>query len=259
MGKAPANQFYWNDWLGDVELQMASACSRGVWINALARMWYSKIKGELQGTDVSLAKICNCTMEEFNTFLSEAKTLGFCYTSHESNGSITLRNRRMFREEKDRENNRLRQQKYYEKHKSNGNNNGKITPPSSSSSSSSSSKIDNPTDYPSSSEDAKGPDCPHEKIVETYHRILPECPRVVVWNDAQKSLLRTRWREHLDRQNVGWWEQLFQHIRGSPFLMGQKKEFIVDLEWIVRPKNFAKIMNGRYHQGAKNDDERWNF
>ena len=50
MGKAPADQFYWNDWLGDVELQAASACTKGVWINALARMWNSKIRGELQGT-----------------------------------------------------------------------------------------------------------------------------------------------------------------------------------------------------------------
>jgi hypothetical protein len=30
--------------------------------------------------------------------------------------------------------------------------------------------------------------------------------------------------------------------------MGRTKEaFVADLEWLVRPKNFTKIANGRYH------------
>ena len=133
MGKAPAEQFYWNDWLSDVELQQASACTKGVWINMLCRMWYSNPKGELHGTKASLAKLCICTLEEFDLFLKEAQALLFCYMSRNANGDVTLRNRRMFRQEKDRELGRLRQERFRDKHKSNGD----ITPPSSPSPSSS--------------------------------------------------------------------------------------------------------------------------
>ena len=63
MGKAPADQFYWNDWLSDVELQQASACSKGVWINALCRMWYSKPRGEPMSTKEGLVKLCICSVK----------------------------------------------------------------------------------------------------------------------------------------------------------------------------------------------------
>lgn len=140
MGKAPAKQFYWGDWLNDVELQAACATTRGVWINMLCRMWYSKTRGELTGSPEKLSQICNCTIDEFNVFFKEAETLLFCYASRNGNGTVTVRNRRMFREEKERENNRIRQQRHRGKRKSNTSNNGKVTPPSSSSSSKKESK-----------------------------------------------------------------------------------------------------------------------
>jgi len=141
LGKAPASQFYWGDWLNDVELQSACSASRGIWANALARMWYAKIRGELTATIEKYPSILNCTIEEFNVFLCEAETLLFCYLSRNGNGTVTLRNRRMYREDKERENSRLRQQRYKEKHGSNATSNGQVTHPSSSSSSSSLKKI----------------------------------------------------------------------------------------------------------------------
>ena len=137
MGKAPASQFYWGDWLNDVELQSACSASRGIWANALARMWYANIRGELTATIEKYPSILNCTIDEFKVFLDEAETLLFCYLSRNGNGTVTLRNRRMYREDKERENTRLRQQRYKEKHASNAKSNDKITLPSSSSSSSS--------------------------------------------------------------------------------------------------------------------------
>ncbi len=136
-GKAPADQWYWGDWLRDVELQAASACARGVWANILGRMWFAKTKGEIVGIREILAKLSISTTEEFDIFLEEAKALGFCYVLQDTNGIITIRNRRMFNKEKEQESNRLRQKRYYEKHKPNGKINEKLTSPSSSSPSSS--------------------------------------------------------------------------------------------------------------------------
>ena len=144
-GKAPADQFYWEDWLRDVELQSASACTKGVWINLLCRMWFAEIRGELVGSREILTKLSISTEEEFNTFFTEAQALGFCEVSRKPNSVITIRNRRMYKAEKEREKGRLRQQKYYKKQKKTEPN-GDITPPSSSSSSSTPAK--NPPNPP---------------------------------------------------------------------------------------------------------------
>jgi len=93
------------------------------------------------------------------------------------------------------------------------------------------------------------PDCPHEKIIELYHKTIPEMPKVVIWNDSQKAWLRARWKEDLERQTLEWWKKYFTWIRESDWLMGRtKEEFQCDLEWLIRKMNFAKIANGRYHR-----------
>lgn len=91
--------------------------------------------------------------------------------------------------------------------------------------------------------------CPHNDIIQAYHTELPELPKVRIWNETHKKLLRARWREDPERQNVDWWAKLFRYVSESDFLMGRANDFQADLEWIVRPTNFAKIANGRYHKG----------
>lgn len=103
-------------------------------MNCLSRMWYAPERGKLHGNRDQLIRIIGCQRENFDTFIMEAQTLGFCEVSRNPNANITLINRRMFREEKERKNARLRQKRYYNKHKNNAKPNAKITPPSSSSS-----------------------------------------------------------------------------------------------------------------------------
>ena len=137
MGKAPADQFYWNDWISDVELQSCCSATRGIWMNALCRMWFAKPRGELTMPTERYPYFLNCTLDEFKQFEQDAQALGFCEVSHNTNGNLTVRNRRMYRRGKDQESGRLRQQRYYDKHKDDSPPNGDITPPSSSSPSSS--------------------------------------------------------------------------------------------------------------------------
>ena len=94
----------------------------------------------------------------------------------------------------------------------------------------------------------KYPPCPQSEIVNLYHKTLPELPRVKHWPENLQVILRTRWKEDRARQNLAWWEQFYRYVHESDFLMGRTKEaFVADLEWLVRPKNFTKIANGRYH------------
>jgi uncharacterized protein YdaU (DUF1376 family) len=106
------------------------------------------------------------------------------------------------------------------------------------------------------------PTCDHKTIVELYHQHLPTLRRVEVWNDTRKGYLKQRWREvavDLAKTDtvtsevmLNWWADFFQHIGKSKFLTGriQHKDgraFAADLEWIIKPSNFAKIIEGKYH------------
>lgn len=96
--------------------------------------------------------------------------------------------------------------------------------------------------------------CPHQKIIDLYHKHLPMCPRVKVWNPTRQGLLRARWKEfpHLDD-----WEEFFKFVGKSDFLTGRAEAkqgsppFVADLEWLIRPTNMAKIIEGKYHRSVQ--------
>lgn len=94
--------------------------------------------------------------------------------------------------------------------------------------------------------------CPHQQIIELYHRILPELPVVRIWSDKRKKYLAARWREDPERQTLDWWTDFFNYVRSCDFLMGRvppsgdRPPFQADLEWIVTSGNFVKIVEGRY-------------
>jgi hypothetical protein len=106
------------------------------------------------------------------------------------------------------------------------------------------------------------PNCDHEKVITLYHQHLPTLRRVEVWNETRKGYLRQRWREvaeELAKEKqvqvsdiLDWFKEFFVHIGTSKFLTGRVnskdgRPFIADLEWILKPSNFAKIIEGKYH------------
>lgn len=106
------------------------------------------------------------------------------------------------------------------------------------------------------------PDCPHEAIVDLYHEVLPNLPRVEVWGDFRRGLLRQRWREvcsdqkYTQAEAVEWFRDYFALVKSSHFLTGRAKAkpgeraFLADLEWLVRPQNFVKVVEGKYNREA---------
>lgn len=93
---------------------------------------------------------------------------------------------------------------------------------------------------------------PKDKIVDLYHSILPTCPQVIVWNNTRQGYLRQRWLH--DLPDIDSWKQFFEKVSRSRFLTGQsegngsRKPFVADLEWLIRPTNFAKIIEDKYHE-----------
>lgn len=97
------------------------------------------------------------------------------------------------------------------------------------------------------------PDCPHQEIIDLYHRVLPMGRQVRIWNDTRQAKLRARWREDSKRQRIEWWERFFSYVADSDFLTGRtntpgRSPFELDLEWIITPRNLVKIVEGKYHQ-----------
>lgn len=91
------------------------------------------------------------------------------------------------------------------------------------------------------------PDCPHQKIIDLYHEILPVNPVVKVWNESRSANLRARWNEDTKRQSLEYWRKLFEYIASCDFLVGRTKTpFFANLAWIVKAENFAKIIEANY-------------
>lgn len=95
------------------------------------------------------------------------------------------------------------------------------------------------------------PPCPHMKIIELFHDVLPELPAVCAWNETRQRKLGARWKERPEQQDLAWWKSFFEAVREMPWLMGRRdgrdgRPFKCTLEWLVSPTNFAKVIEGFY-------------
>ena len=88
------------------------------------------------------------------------------------------------------------------------------------------------------------PTCPHQKIIDLYHQICPTMRRVRTWQGQRPKFLQARWREH---PNLDWWKGFLAYCAESEFLTGRTNGFCADLEWLIRPNNFQKVNEGKYH------------
>lgn len=103
------------------------------------------------------------------------------------------------------------------------------------------------------------PPCPHQQILDMYHELLPVLPRMKVWDKARKGNMGARWRERWEAkafssqaEGLDYFRRMFEYVgRECDFLMGRVtdrdgKPFFASLDWIAMPKNFAKIIEGKY-------------
>jgi hypothetical protein len=112
------------------------------------------------------------------------------------------------------------------------------------------------TDVPKSSSTGN---VPYQKIVDLYHKYCPMLPKVRVLNKARMRYLRARWQEFPD---LNFWEQFFKRVANSKFLTGRadygnRTPFVADFEWLIRPTNFIKVLEGRYdnRDGFQKEEE----
>lgn len=93
--------------------------------------------------------------------------------------------------------------------------------------------------------------CPHQAIIDLYHQLCPFGSQIREWTPARQQLLRARWREKAQRQNLDWWQRFFEYVAGSDFLSGKattpgRKPFQLGLDWLLKSENFVKVIEGKY-------------
>lgn len=110
------------------------------------------------------------------------------------------------------------------------------------------------------------PDCPHTDVLALWAEVLPAMPQHLPsqWRGARADHLRTRWRETATEKRwqsaadgLAYLRKLFAYVGQSQFLTGRtpsrdpnKRPFVIELEWLVTPSNWAKVLEGKYHQEA---------
>lgn len=127
------------------DTRMISLAARGAWMDLLCAMWRSQNRGQVTSTAAGFARLFGCTVEQADAVIDEITDAQVCDSVTERDGKVTLINRRMSREAKEREGANLRQERYRERMRREGDATGdalsdtEVTPPSSFSSSPSSS------------------------------------------------------------------------------------------------------------------------
>ena len=109
--------------------------------------------------------------------------------------------------------------------------------------------------------------CPAGALVDAYHELMPNNPRVKVLSDARRSAIKARWIEasKLDCAPFGYttksaglaaWREFLSICAESKFLTGLsppapgKPAFVADIDFLFSASGFAKTLENKYHRDA---------
>lgn len=111
MSKLPFIQWYTGDWLKDPAVSMCTPSTRGIWFDMLCAMHEIGRSGSLRGTPEQIARIARCSTTELAQALTEIQITEVADVHTDRHGVVTVTNRRMLRDARQRENAAKRQQK----------------------------------------------------------------------------------------------------------------------------------------------------
>ena len=101
---------------------------------------------------------------------------------------------------------------------------------------------------------------PVQQVLQTYNDVLGNrLPKAQMLNDKRKRVIAQRWREMLNSQDpsgkvrftdtasgLAWFGKFFAKVARNPHWMGENdRGWRADLDWILKPDNFVKILEWR--------------
>ncbi len=94
-----------------------------------------------------------------------------------------------------------------------------------------------------------------QEVVDAYHKNLEKLPRVKKLTIKRKSHIKARTKE-LDRT----WNEYFAYVSQSDFLQGKNERgWKADFDWLINENNFAKVIEGKYHEHEEASSKRHKF
>lgn len=96
-------------------------------------------------------------------------------------------------------------------------------------------------------EDRLGKDtimCPYQQIMQLFNSTCKSLPKIKDMTDKRQKAIKTWWdKESLTLEDL---RRFFEKVENSRFLTGQVNEFRACFDWIVKPSNRQKIVEGNY-------------
>lgn len=79
-------------------------------------------------------------------------------------------------------------------------------------------------------------------IVCIFNETCLSLPKVVKLTDSRKKTINARLNEH----SIEDIETVFKKAEASDFLTGKKTNWSADFDWLMKPNNFVKVLEGNY-------------
>ncbi len=82
-----------------------------------------------------------------------------------------------------------------------------------------------------------------KNFVKCYHKYCPSLSSVKLLTDSRIKTIKIRLKEKDDQ---AWWIEYWQKIEKSDFLTGRKGTWKAGFDWLLKPSNMAKVIEGNY-------------
>lgn len=94
-------------------------------------------------------------------------------------------------------------------------------------------------------------------VVEIYHKILPELPKVIKITDIRRKKIRKLFKNDIPTFEA--WEEYFKKVAQSDFLMGKTTKWKADFEWLINSTNALKVAEGRYTENVPKTENEYDW
>jgi hypothetical protein len=75
-----------------------------------------------------------------------------------------------------------------------------------------------------------------------------KCPAAKALPPVRRAAAAARIREHRP-DPLAWWRSVLATVNASPFLRGEKGDWVASFDWLLKPANLLKVEEGAYADG----------
>ncbi|QCX33501.1 helix-turn-helix domain-containing protein [Caloramator sp. E03] len=97
--------------------------------------------------------------------------------------------------------------------------------------------------YEDSVNDKSFTQTPYEEIKNLFNNICVTLPKIRDIKGSRQKTVRQRWKENPD---INFFKDLFEKVNNSDFLSGRSGKWKACFDWIIKPSNLQKIIEGNY-------------